>query len=60
MARSVMTPRPAMTSRELDLCVARGKDARSDGLRQIAGWLRSRLSQHPVQRPSHKGAPSTA
>lgn len=60
MVRSVMTPRPAMTSRELDLCLARGKDARSEGLRQIAGWLRSRLSQHPVHRAPHKGAPSTA
>ena len=55
MTRSVLTPRPAMTSRELDLWMARGKDARTEALRLFGRWVRSRVSLHPVLRSSHHG-----
>ena len=59
MTRPVLTPRPAMPSRELDLCMARGKDARTEALRQFGRWLRSRVSPNPVLRTSHQEVPST-
>lgn len=59
MAHPVLTPRPAMPSRELDVCVARGKDARTEALRLFGRWVRSRVSLHPVHRASHKEVPST-
>ncbi len=54
MTGLVFTPRPAMTSRELDRRVTVAKEARSEALRQIGRWLRLWAKghlQHPVPHP---------
>lgn len=60
MTYPVLTPRPAMTSRELDQCMAAAKDARSDALRQIGRWIRSWVSGHMIHHLPHPGVPYTA
>ena len=40
MSHSVLTPRRALRAYELDRCMAMAKDARSEGLRQVAHAVR--------------------
>ncbi|MCG8509847.1 MAG: hypothetical protein MI741_11530 [Rhodospirillales bacterium] len=57
MTYPVLTPRPAMTSRELDKCMAAAKDSRSEALRQIGKRLRSWASKHLIHPVPHPGTP---
>ena len=60
MSGLVLTPRPAMTSHELDRRMAVAKEARSEALRQIGRWLRCWVSGHLIHHVPHPGTPFTA
>jgi hypothetical protein len=57
MSGLAFTPRPAMTSRELDRRFAVAKEARSEALRQIGRRLRSWAKGHLKHHVPHPGTP---
>jgi hypothetical protein len=60
MEKPVLTPRPAMTSRELDRCMAAAKDARSEAIKHFAMLVRSWVSSHLIHHVPHPGTPFAA